>query len=274
MGRDPAGSRRRRGWLALWCLVGVAACAPRAGVRVPGDGGEAVADGAARFASATRACTEVRTLTAEASLAGRVEGERVRGRLLAGLDRAGALRIEALAPFGAPAFVLVAAGGESTLFLPREDRVLTGARVEEVLEALAGLPLGPSDLLAVLAGCVSFEPVVSAAFEPAPGWTDVRLSGGDRAWLRESGGSLRVAAATRRDVAVEYEWQGGRFPARVTISRGSRPGRDGGGTRFTLSLSQIESNVELPASAFRVEVPASARPLSLDELRRSGTLAR
>lgn len=241
---------------------------------MPGDGGTPAADGPARLAAATAACSSVRTLTAEASLAGRIDGARVRGRLLAGLDRAGRLRIEALAPFGAPVFVLVADADNATLLVPREGRVLTGAPVEDVLEAVAGLPLGPADLLAVLSGCAAFDPAVSAALVPAPGWTDLRLPGGDRLWLRQTMDGVRVVAATRGDLSVEYEWQAGAFPAHVIVSRSPRPGQKAAPTRFTLSLSQVEANVDLPASAFHVDVPGDARPLSLDELRRTRTLVR
>jgi len=274
MRRVGAGSRRCRWAVALGWLLCTAACAPRAGVTLPGDGGEAVTDGAVRLAAATRACVGVRTMTAEASLSGRVEAERVRGRLIAGLDRAGGLRIEALAPFGAPVFVLVAFEGDSTLLVPREARVLSGARVEDVLEAVAGLPLGPADLLAVLSGCVVFNPVVVSARSPADAWTDVQLPDGDRVWLRESAGTPRVVAATRGALAVEYAWASGPFPTHVTISRAPRPGLSGADTRFTLALSQVETNVELPASAFRVAVPEGTRPLTLDELRRAGTLSK
>jgi hypothetical protein len=37
-------------------------------------------------------------------------------------------------------------------------------------------------------------------------------------------------------------------------------------------LSQLESNVDIDAAAFTVDVPAAADPISLDELRASGPL--
>ena len=38
------------------------------------------------------------------------------------------------------------------------------------------------------------------------------------------------------------------------------------------SIGQIETNVDLDAAAFTVNVPANAQPLSLDGLRASGPL--
>jgi len=39
-----------------------------------------------------------------------------------------------------------------------------------------------------------------------------------------------------------------------------------------LAISQVETNVDLPAAAFTVIVPGSAAPITLDELRSSGPL--
>ncbi|MNC99422.1 hypothetical protein D3C83_177100 [compost metagenome] len=41
---------------------------------------------------------------------------------------------------------------------------------------------------------------------------------------------------------------------------------------LTTELAQVATNEELGADVFRVDVPADARPLSLDELRAAGPL--
>jgi hypothetical protein len=41
-----------------------------------------------------------------------------------------------------------------------------------------------------------------------------------------------------------------------------------------LALSQVEVNAPLDAGVFRVQIPASARPIGLQELRESGPLGR
>jgi hypothetical protein len=41
---------------------------------------------------------------------------------------------------------------------------------------------------------------------------------------------------------------------------------------LTATISQLETNVDLDAAAFTVNVPAGAAPLTLDELRQAGPL--
>ena len=98
------------------------------------------------FESATAACRAVRTLTAELTLSGRTGQQKIRGHVLAGLAP-GALRLEGVAPFGAPAFILAAENGRGTLLLARDRRVLQSAPPAEILQALVGVSLSPDDLL-------------------------------------------------------------------------------------------------------------------------------
>src|SRR6476646_11200910 len=104
------------------------------------------------------ACAGVRTLTAEIALSGRAGRQKLRGRVIAGFARPASMRLEGVAPFGPPGFILVSRGGDATLLLPREERVVTGASPEDVLGALTGVALAPADLHAVLTGCVLPDP--------------------------------------------------------------------------------------------------------------------
>jgi hypothetical protein len=54
---------------------------------------------------------------------------------------------------------------------------------------------------------------------------------------------------------------------RESSTGGSKPQVD-----LSLSLSQVELNAPLPATAFEVTVPADAAPISLEELRQSGPM--
>src|SRR5581483_8344840 len=142
------GSRTSRRALALvpWALcLALVACAPKRLV-LPSDPGAPFPDFARVHEQLTTACRGARTLTAELGLSGRVGRQRVRGRVLAGFARPDAMRLEGVAPFGAPAFILAARGGTATLVLPRDSRVLRGARPEEILAALVGVRLAPADL--------------------------------------------------------------------------------------------------------------------------------
>src|SRR4029453_14215689 len=106
------------------------------------------------FTAATAACKGFRSIEGELSLSGRAGNERVRGRILTGLESGGAVRLEAVAPFGAPFFVLAGRAERATLVLPREHRVLKDTAVAGVLERLTGLALGADDLRLILSGCL------------------------------------------------------------------------------------------------------------------------
>jgi hypothetical protein len=80
----------------------------------------------------SRACRGARTLTAELALSG-TRADALRGRVVAGFERPASMRLEGVAPFGPPRFILVARGGEATLLLPRDERVVHGASPEDVL---------------------------------------------------------------------------------------------------------------------------------------------
>jgi outer membrane biogenesis lipoprotein LolB len=273
----------RRLALAL-CVAAAAtaACAP-ARVTLPTDAGSPLADLAAVHAQVTRACRGVRTLTAELSLAGRAGRTRLRGRVVAGFERPASMRLEGVAPFGPPAFILVARGGEATLLLPRDERVLTGENPEAVLGALTGVALAPADLLAILTGCVVPEPVQRGGRVHANGWASIDLEGDARLYLVRVSGAWQPRAASRQGWDVQYAaWQGD-FPRSVALrSLGSAAagasaavGAAAGGAidvDLTATVSQIEANLPIDAAAFSVIVPPAVGRLTLDELREAGPL--
>jgi hypothetical protein len=125
---------------------------------LPTDPGNPLPDFAQIHRQVSSACAGVRTLTAELSLSGRAGGQALRGRAIAGFERPDAMRLEGVAPFGPPAFILAARGDTATLLLPRDNRVLRAARAEDILGALTGVALAPADLQAILTGCVTSMP--------------------------------------------------------------------------------------------------------------------
>ena len=117
--------------------------------------------GAAEYAlaeavSVTR-CVRINSLTAEIAVSGSIEGRAVRGRLsagVAGIAGSGSARLEAIAPFGPPLFILAAHDADATLLLPRDNRVLReSGRPSAVLEVVAGVPVDAVDLRHILTGC-------------------------------------------------------------------------------------------------------------------------
>ena len=222
------------------------------------------------------ACAGVRTLTAEIALSGRAGRQKLRGRVVAGFARPASMRLEGVAPFGPPAFILVARGEDATLLLPREPRVLRGAKPEDILGALTGVALGPADLQAILTGCVVPSPQAVDARQHANGWASIELLGGATLYLEpvRAGRTLSappnwtLRAAKRAGWQIEYPAWSGNFPQSVRL-QSDQPTLM---VDLTATLSQIETNKDLEDAAFTVNVPPGAEPITLDELRDSGPL--
>lgn len=245
----------------LVCLAVVTAgCAAR-GVTLPTGAGQPLTDYAAVHAEAARSCAGVKTLSAELGLSGHAGDQKVRGRALAGFEVPDAMRLEGLAPFGPPAFILASRGGRATLLLPRDERVVRDARPDEILGALTGVALAPADLQAILSGCVVPSPTPIGGAQYGSKWRSVDLQGGATIYLQEQNGRWQVRAARRAGWQVEYPaWQGA-FPRRVRLVSADAPDVD-----VRADISQLETNVDLPPTAFEVDVPREATPIGLDEL--------
>jgi len=246
-------------------------------MKLPAGAGVPAADAADALAQATAACRGTRTLTAEIAISGSAGGRRVRGRFSAGVAAPASVRLEAVAPFGSPVFIFVATSEDATLLLPRDDRMLEHGRPDAVLDALAGVPLDAADLYATLTGC-------APAGSPSQGrglgtdWRVVGVSAGQvsyELYLRRDRGAppWRLVATTREGPTdsvwrMEYRAFQNDLPRSIRVASRKDPP-----TPFdfdlTLALSQVETNVPLEPEVFRVEIPRSAEPITLDELRRA-----
>src|SRR5688572_4301295 len=118
-------------WALGLCLL-AASCAPRL-VSLPSDPGAPLPDFAETYRTITAACAGVRTLTAELGLSGRAGGQGVRGRAIVGFERPQSMRLEGVAPFGPPAFIMVSRDMRGTLLLPRDNRVVRDEAPEQIL---------------------------------------------------------------------------------------------------------------------------------------------
>ena len=216
------------------------------------------------------ACAGVRTLTAEIGMSGHAGRQKLRGRVVAGFARPASMRLEGVAPFGPPAFILVARGTNATLLLPRDEpRVLRGAQPQDILGALTGVALAPADLQAILTGCVVPAPQATDARRHGNGWASIDLSGGATLYLQPTGQNMWSLRAARRDGwQIEYPAWSGNFPQTVRL-QSTQPNVN---VDLTASLSQIETNKDLEDAAFNVNVPPDADPITLDELRSAGPL--
>lgn len=248
------------------CLL-LTACAARR-VALPGDAGAPFPGFRVAYAAVTAACSGVRTLTAELALSGRAGGRSVRGRAIAGFARPDSMRLEGVAPFGPPAFILAARGGTATLLLPRDNRVLSPAAPEQILGALTGVALTPADVQAVLTGCVVPAQGATGGRLHENGWVSIEAADGATLYLERGQSGWRLRAARRPGWELEYGGARARFPQVVRL----RSVLSSADVDLTVAVSQLETNMALAAEAFAVDVPPGALALSMDELRRAGPL--
>lgn len=209
------------------------------------------------------------------SLSGRAGGERVRGRVLTGLEAGGAVRLEAVAPFGAPFFILAGRAEKATLVLPRERRVLKETGVSDVLERLTGLALGADDLRLIVSGCLVDRATPSEGRQWPGGWRAVTIAPERIAYLRTQNGQPVLVAADYGPWHVEYSAHAAGFPRVVRVRRALGPRRlgEGGAIDITARIEQLEINTQINPRAWVVDVPSDADPMTLDELRAIAPLA-
>lgn len=256
---------RRAAFLLILLLV--TACAPRVPT-LPSGGGVPFPDFSTAHVQAAQGCASVSTFSAVLSLSGRVGGQKLRGRVDAGLAAPDRIVLEAVAPFGKPFFVLASAAGDATLLLPRDGRYLRDATAEAIVEALTGVALTPEELRLALAGCGIPAAVPSSGRSFDGGWAAID-SGETTTWLRQIDGRWRIAAATRGTMTVHYDAFGPERPATVRIRVTTGAGAD-----LIARLSDVAVNAPIDAKAFALDVPRDATPITLDELRRGGPLSR
>jgi hypothetical protein len=257
--------------LALSLVVSAtagAACGPPR-VTLPAGPGTVRTDYAPIFEAATASCRGVRTLTADLGLSGRSGRQKLRGHVLAGFAP-GALRLEGVAPFGGPAFILVAEDGRGTLLLAREHRVLASAPPADILQALVGVSLSPDDLLAVLTGCLKAAagPVGARAY--GADWLAVDLAGGDVAYLEGKDTDWRLVAGLLNGLEIQYGDRLGGLPQSVRIR--SADSNHAPNVDLEVRLQSFEIDPALGHDAFSIIIPPGTSPITLDELRRSGPL--
>ena len=260
-----------RALATLAIVLALSACAVRTPPRPAGTAGPDPSAVAA-FASATTACRGFRSLTGELSLSGRAAGERIRGRVIAGLEAGGSVRLEGVAPFGPPVFILAGTAENATLLLPREHRVLRDTPVAAVLERLTGLALGADDLRLMVSGCLADNAAPHEGRQWPGGWQAVTLGPDRVAYLRLQQGRPVVVAADYGPWHVDYAEHLSGYPRVVRVRRGLglRSLGEGGGdatTDVTARVGELEVNTTINPLAFTLAVPSDADPMTLDELR-------
>lgn len=271
-GRVAASARGPRILPALLLAV-IAACAPKVRLDLPPGAGTPIRDLSAAERDARASCQSHDAVTADLRLSGRIDGERVRGTLQVGVTR-DAMRLEGLAPFGAPVFVLAAQPGDALLLLPRETAVARGTSATELLDAVVGVALSSSDLLAIVSGCGLADWKVTGGSTFGGTWTRLDLDQDRALWLRASGNGPPLLMAAEDDRwRIEYTRATAGWPTAIRLRRSRQTGEGVPQTDAVFAVDSPEALAGLPEGALRVEVPQGARQLSLADLRRSRGLA-
>jgi hypothetical protein len=250
--------------------VATAACAPKAPV-LPSGPGTPFSDYAAAYDQATASCRSVKTITASMGLSGKAGSTKLRGTIHAGFAAPAQARLEGVAPFGKPVFVLVADAGRGTLVLTRDDRVLRDAPPDQIVEALAGVALGPDALRTIVAGCgfADGPPTAGSALHAYGNDWVVLTFPDSTGYLVQRNGGWHLAAAARGPLAVHYGDDAGGRPQAINI----RATKDGHLTAdIHLGLSDVETNSTLDPRTFIADLPDHPVPMSLEDLRQAGPL--
>ena len=232
------------------------------------------------FATATAACKGFRSIEGELALSGRAGGERVRGRILMGLEAGGAARLEAVAPFGAPFFILAGRNERATLVLPREHRVLKDTGVADVLERITGLAFGADDLRLILSGCLTDKAAPSDGRQWGSEWKAVTIGPDRVAYLRMQNGQPVLTAADYGSWHVDYSGHASGFPRIVRVRNSATAAATAKAVALqaqiidiTARVEQLQVNTAINPLAWVVEIPSDADPMTLDELRSIAPLA-
>jgi outer membrane lipoprotein-sorting protein len=246
--------------IAIASALTLASCAARAPMRPAGN---STPDPTATqaFAAATKSCAGLKTVSAELRLSGRAGGERLRGTLHTGLAAPASVRVEAVAPFGQPFFILAGQDNRAGLLLPRDNQVLQDTPVAAVLERLTGLALSATDLRLILTGCLSEATNATNGRVYDRDWRAVDLDSGVVAYIRPVDGVPAVVAADHGNWRVDYAMHRNGFPRQVRIRSIS------GDVDMTAALEQVEVNTAIDPRAFELQVPPGASPITLDHLR-------
>jgi hypothetical protein len=237
------------------------ACAARMFVPPAGPGVPAP-DASAAWNTATERCRTVTTFAPTLRLSGRVAGSRVPGlTVLAAVTVTGGIRLQATAA-SRTIFELAGTNDRATFFW-REDNRVAIARAEELVDALIGLKLGADALLPILTGCVTRSTTVTTGAR----YGDLLAISTDseRVFLRQEPGGWRARYGEVQGLKVDYRWQPGPWPREIVI--GAKPGTPSE-VRLVVRIDDgAIVDAPLGPETFNLNVPASATPMTLDELR-------
>jgi hypothetical protein len=251
----------RRNVIFVLLAIGASACAARM-FTPPSGPGVPANDAAAAWEAATAACRTVKSFAPTLRLSGRVAGARVPGlTVLAAVTAEGGLRLQATA--ASRTIFELAGTNERATFFYREENKFATARAEELVDALVGLKLGADALLPILSGCMTRETSMTGGERFEKRLAVSTASG--RVFLQQEPAGWRAFYGDVRGLAVQYSWGKTPWPSEVVVGahRGTPSEVQ---LKFRLDQESIV-NPPLGPDTFSLQVPPSATPMSLDDLR-------
>ena len=258
---------RRTIYSVAICLSGflLTACAASIDqIRVPSGTSVSVSDHEAVWRELSSSCRSVQSADLVVVFRG-FSGERSfrRTRARAAVKRPGFLRLEGMAPFGAPAFILIANPGDAILLPPREQQVVRDASASDLFYSLSGLSLEPDDVQALLTGCVMQNGVSLSARTYGNGWIAIELSGGATVYSRRSEMTPEISMGTVGNLVVEYSEHVRGLPRKLRIqSVGTTMPTD-----LMIELTQVNVNTAINPEAFEVSVPSTFTSVAFEDFR-------
>jgi hypothetical protein len=251
----------RRTLALVLVAIGAASCAARMFVPPTGPGVPAP-EAAAAWDEATKECRTVTSFAPTLRLGGRVSGASVPGLTVLGAVTAdGGIRLQATGG-GRTIFELAGTNDRATFYWREENKVAI-ARAEELVDALVGLKLGADALLPILTGCVTRDE--SGSPGERHGDLFAVSTPTSRVFLQRERSGWRARYADVRGLAVQYKWEQAAWPREITIAA-----QRGTPSEVRLSLRIDEGPIVNPAlgpETFALNVPSTATPMTLDELR-------
>jgi len=243
-------------------ICGAAANCTRGLFVAPAGPGTPAPEAASAWDQASRGCRDARSFTAALQASGRVAGTRLWPiAIQAAVTKDQSIYLSASAS-GTSLFVLAGTGNRATLWLRREQRVVTAAP-GEIMAAIIGVALSPDQLLAALTGCGTRSTDMTRATRH-----DNLLSietPDARVHLESKASVWKTRAADTGAFIVEFGWASGPLPADLWIW--SAPNRQPAAS-LHLAVSDGEVNGTIPAGVFQMPAAAAtATPITLDELR-------
>ena len=211
-------------------------------------------------------CAEVNGWTAEMTIAGAIDGRRVRTRLLAAFSPP-IVRLESITRSGDPSFVFLSSGNRTVVQLAG-SRMPQAADQHDVMQALIGVPMAADFFGRTLAAC-EFPTGSRAIRTIGSQWARFPLTGGSVYTYRANAAEpWRLVTIFYPGATLQWSWRidyhdvSDGFPLRSHLITSD------GRVDLQLKLAQVDVMFRDNDDArFKIEMPSNSQPLQPKQLR-------